>query len=477
MVKSSLDKYRTMFRHKYGNRYTPLNYDGDKKPIDIQCNTCEKIISKPCAGNLIYSRYQPYICKSCDIIYRQKVQFERRKHEILDDSFVFLDEYKGRKIRIRVYHDKCENISLVNPDTFLDNYKRNKFQYCYFCNPSSMKDTKSFGNSLNEKSQGRLSLVGEYKSAKELISFLCNGCGTITTAMADNVIRRLACPVCDNKGGKHRQKTYKQLIETFNNNKYSDEYFLEGKYDINERASVSDRISITHKNCRRNKAISPYALPNYYCSECEIESWRKKEYSLLEQGIKAVTDGEYELVGGIYENNLSKMHIKHVSCNRIFFMSKNAFLTAGHRCSHCRASKGEQTIIKILTGHEYKFLHNKKLNDCKDPVSGKSLEMDFQILDEDGNLYALIEYDGKQHFEYSTYFGSDNPESDWKVTVMRDNARNQYSVINNIPLLRIPYIYTSYEEIEQLISIFLECFIIPNEIERYYSKYNFSVYG
>lgn len=63
---------------------------------------------------------------------------------------------------------------------------------------------------------------------------------------------------------------------------------------------------------------------------------------------------------------------------------------------------------------------------------------------ENGEVNFLIENDGRQHYESVDYFGG---EKCFRDVQKRDKIKNDYCILNNIPLLRLPY-YLSKEEIE-----------------------------
>ena len=67
---------------------------------------------------------------------------------------------------------------------------------------------------------------------------------------------------------------------------------------------------------------------------------------------------------------------------------------------------------------------------------GKHLRFDFAILNEDGSLSRLVEYDGEQHFrEVSSWGGKEELEN----IKERDKKKDKYCLANNIPLVRISY--------------------------------------
>lgn len=69
--------------------------------------------------------------------------------------------------------------------------------------------------------------------------------------------------------------------------------------------------------------------------------------------------------------------------------------------------------------------------------SGRHPFFDFALFDENNKLLALIEYQGRQHYEYSG-FGWDNQEN-YQKTINHDIQKRNWCQKLNIPLYEIPY--------------------------------------
>ena len=101
----------------------------------------------------------------------------------------------------------------------------------------------------------------------------------------------------------------------------------------------------------------------------------------------------------------------------------------------CIKSYGESLIHKILTNLNYQFKTEYKFNDLKSNEGGY-LRFDFAIF-KNNQLYALIEYDGEQHFNITS--GWNNNEYH-KQLIIRDQIKNDYCQSHNIPLIRFNYL-------------------------------------
>ena len=93
--------------------------------------------------------------------------------------------------------------------------------------------------------------------------------------------------------------------------------------------------------------------------------------------------------------------------------------------SHSNVSKGNEKIKTLLLNAKIPFEIEKSFDTCKDK---KSLPFDFYV----DNKY-LIEYDGVQHFQESIF--------NYEYTHAHDLIKSNWCKENNIPLIRIPYIY------------------------------------
>lgn len=101
-------------------------------------------------------------------------------------------------------------------------------------------------------------------------------------------------------------------------------------------------------------------------------------------------------------------------------------------CGFCCSSKGEERVEKILIEHNKKFVRQYRIEECKNIYT---LPFDFAIF-EDGELFCLIEYQGRQHYEESFVF---NGEDCLEYRQYRDNIKRNYCCENGIKLIEIPY--------------------------------------
>ena len=93
-------------------------------------------------------------------------------------------------------------------------------------------------------------------------------------------------------------------------------------------------------------------------------------------------------------------------------------------------SKGEEKIKQLLQDNNIMFETEKTFPDLINPKTNYKLRFDFYLPE----YNILIEYDGKQHFEQTAYWGGVKGLEEQKY---RDNLKDEWSKKHNIPLIRI----------------------------------------
>lgn len=136
-------------------------------------------------------------------------------------------------------------------------------------------------------------------------------------------------------------------------------------------------------------------------------------------------------------------------------------------CPYSKYSKLQKRVSSILCELAEDYEVEYKVEGLK---RKKSLLFDIRL--QNG---SFIEVDGTQHFEKKFNIS----ENDFLKIVESDNMKNEYCYSNNIPLLRIPYIYNNKprEELKEIIIQFVDNGSVPNIIKSFYLEKTFSVYS
>ena len=123
-------------------------------------------------------------------------------------------------------------------------------------------------------------------------------------------------------------------------------------------------------------------------------------------------------------------------CGNIHIVSTSDFKSKKVQSCGCLNSKGEAKISQLLEENKINYAKQFYFDDLTNN-QGRKFYFDFGIIDTNGNLLYLIEYDGIQHFSKTHQFSKD---SDTLLIIQnRDKIKNNYCFKNKIPLIRIPY--------------------------------------
>ncbi|WP_176505881.1 DUF2726 domain-containing protein [Bacillus wiedmannii] len=85
------------------------------------------------------------------------------------------------------------------------------------------------------------------------------------------------------------------------------------------------------------------------------------------------------------------------------------------------------------------YIREFKIEECK---YIKALLFDFAVFNQD-KLVCLIEYQGRQHYEATDFFGG---EKEFKLRKKRDDIKRMYCKEQRIPLIEVPYTISDIKE-------------------------------
>jgi hypothetical protein len=304
------------------------------------------------------------------------------------------------------------------------------------------KTHEEFVNEVYELVGNEYEVKSEYIGALKKITMFHAVCGRTYDVLPGNFSFGQRCGKCQGL-----QKTHEDFIREVET-KFGNEYTIFGEY-----VNTLSKVLVKHNKCDYEWEVYPLNLlkGKSKCPLCSNKAPFRTES--FKQVINEITNGEY-IVTGNYVNNKTKIAIKHLNCNYEWEVTPNAFKDGGKRCPKCSVmSKGEHKIYDYLIDNNIKFSNEYTFHNCKNI---NSLPFDFAIFNKEGDVFALIEFDGVQHYEPIEWFGGENV---LKYTQFNDTIKNNFCHDNNIPLLRIPH-----WEIDN-IEIILDSYLI--KLDRY----------
>lgn len=135
-----------------------------------------------------------------------------------------------------------------------------------------------------------------------------------------------------------------------------------------------------------------------------------------------------------YYDELQGMYICKCDCGNVISVKGYNLNNGNTQSCGCLKSKGELKINQILNEMNICFKTQYSFEDCRFPDTQRLAYFDYAIFDNENNLIGIIEYDGLQH-----EIGWGNNTESLKQIKAKDKFKEYYCLINNIPLVRIPY--------------------------------------
>lgn len=441
-------------------------------------------------------------------------EFVRRVREVnlrefgTEYEYIFKDEYKGMKTKIKVKHcnDSCGFEYEVRPGEYL---RKGRGSRCPKCSRKRRLTTEDFSKEVEDETGGEYKVLGEYKTAlsKIRMEHKSKRCGGYVFDMTPNAFKNgTRCPKCfgtpkktteifknevmellgeeyevlgdyvDNKTKikmKHKNEMcggYEYEVapnvvlsgrgsrckKCFGQDKYTTEWLKEevrkvhnNEYEVlGEYTGRGNKIRVRHnsKKCgnREYEVSLSSILSGVGCSTCKGNKLKTTEEF---KDYVNKTEGESYSVIGSYTNNKTKIKMRHNSkkCGENEYYVTPVSFIHGVRCPKCRYSKGEMEVERYLIQGGYNYEGQYKLVYSEDTKSW--LRADFVIKGDDGNVTHVIEFDGVQHYEPVELFGG---EKGFKETLERDLRKNTYCKLSGIKMVRIPY--KNIEEVGKILN-------------------------
>lgn len=281
-----------------------------------------------------------------------------------------------------------------------------------------------FKRRVAELGNNEYELAGEYKGTQVPVTLLHRTCGRTFEIVPNNFTTNgNRCKHCKREQAAMGVETLRQRMR----DQIGDEYTLLSERYVNNET----KVTVRHNVCGYEYSVTPGMFLNKKrrCPRCSKRERMTTES--FKERIKAEVGDEYVILGD-YRNIDSPVLTRHEVCGHEYMLRPNDFLgQRKRRCPYCnlrsRDSRDVKRIRGILEDSGIIFQEEAGMEGCT--LKGQLL-FDFYIPD----LHAVIEYDGKQHFE--PVWGGDDAFSN---TLARDEAKNSFVAKSNLVLLRIPY--------------------------------------
>lgn len=427
----------------HGNKfkYNGVIYKNSNSKVRIFCNACEKIFEQTACNHINSGNGCPYCAYRFPL---DKEEFVKRSIEAHGSKFnyndtIFINTYS----KTNIFCNTCETTIYVNAQSHM------KGIGCGTCFGKKLMGREEFIRRSKEIHKEKFNYDKvEYINANVRVELLCNDCGEWFFQTPGMHLSGKSCGRCFG----NRKISLKDFLRTaaeVHNNYYN--------YSKSNYTAMPDKITISCPEGHDFLQVARDHLQGYGCNICSGNVKKSKE-QFIKDSIRIHFD-RYDYDKILYVNFKTKVEILCNACGKYFWQRPNSHVT-GKGCPACKFSKGEKKVAKILNDMEISFKPQATFIGLK---FKNSLRVDFHLLD----LGMVIEYDGEQHFADSTWYRNNNRNaSDFEEVRNKDLIKNNYFRNNRIPLLRIPYWRSDTNEMNKMISQFIntrktniECFV------------------
>lgn len=301
--------------------------------------------------------------------------------------------------------------------------------------------------------------------------------------------KNIKCKYCDENILNTPEKALKKVLELHKNDGRNYDYsnILTQFKDINSTITIicpiHGEFEIKYTALIRKPRKNSHKSLGGICPKCRLEKHIESRKHTDEEAVRIIHEflekrnkifgNNIEFlgfVGGKYVNTKTKLILKCNKHNLIWdtvcfnTLACNSSIR-GPLCPSC-----DQEIRSGISDHE-KYCFKNVIDIIKEnnytlkaiqqyslslinpyTEKRKSLFLDIVIVDENDNIVSIIEYDGKQHYEFTSFFQP--TYQNFVNQVNRDRCLEQYCKENNIRLLRISY--KDNNRIPEIIKIFFE---------------------
>lgn len=180
-------------------------------------------------------------------------EFLNEVFDQVNKEYTFIDEYINYQTKLKVRHNKCENIYSVSPSNFLAGYR------CPNCS-STRKWTKKKFNKFLDDNKKNIILQEEFKSVHDKVKFYHVDCKRYFFARPNNIRNGDSCSLCY-KNRAYTLESIKSKISNITNNEYE---FIDCNY-INTHTPHLYR----HNKCNYEwETRSSNFLDGHRCPNC-----------------------------------------------------------------------------------------------------------------------------------------------------------------------------------------------------------------
>jgi very-short-patch-repair endonuclease len=321
-----------------------------------------------------------------------------------------------------------------------------KRKLCIEVNKPPSKTHEKFIAEVAAKHGDDFTVLDSYINSYTKIRFKHNACGYTFTTDPSTFMSYIGCPKCSHKAyGERKISNHKAKFNDVINRLAKNGYAV-----LSEYVGTTKPIVVLHLLCGHKYTTTAASLksgsgcPKY--GHIKTGQSTKKSHDDFVKEFKRIFGNEYVLLDK-YDGSGKKLSVLHKECGEEYKVTPSYILSKGSQCPFCKTkaiSNGEHRIQQYLISNNVQFKRQYILKKCKSKEM-RRYRFDFAVFS-NNKLFALIEFDGKQHFKPIKYYGG---EETFNTVKHRDQIKNDYCKKHNITLIRIPYF--DFKNIEKIL--------------------------
>ncbi len=173
------------------------------------------------------------------------INFKKRVYDLVEDEYVFLENYNGALVKILCKHNECGTSWKIRPNDFYNGHR------CPKCSKRKIKDDMSFKDEISSLVNKEYIFLETYMGRNKKIKCQHCFCDFIWEVTPNDFINNgVRCPKC--------RKRYRRSSDDFNKEILK---LTNGEYTF-----LEDFVNVKHKiKCRHNKCNKIfYVTPNNF---------------------------------------------------------------------------------------------------------------------------------------------------------------------------------------------------------------------
>lgn len=224
-------------------------------------------------------------------------QFKKEVYKLVGGDYTVLNNYVNNKIKIKIRHEKCQNVWDVNPLHFIQGSR------CPFCSGLMRKTNDQFQQEVKDLEGDNYTFLDTYINDSIKIKVRHNNCGHIYKVKPNSFLNGNRCPKCSKRNSHGSQMIHSYLME------YNIQYTVEQSFD-DLKSDYGRKLRFDFSILKNNKLILLIEFDGRQHFEI-IDQWGGEE-EFFRRRLNDRAKNEY-----CKKNNIPLLRIKYTEKDKI----------------------------------------------------------------------------------------------------------------------------------------------------------------